>query len=173
MVNRRDAETPKGSTKIWSLRSASRRPFEELKLCVSASLPLTLFLALVGAGCSIPNLDPPECAASRTTVREFYSFHFGNEMKVSPGWLEGRKRFLTAELLERVETAGEGTDPFTTGTSDIPKAFRAAECRVVSPERAEYDVLLFWKDDSRTEQRKVKVQVAKVGEAWLIDSIER
>lgn len=94
-------------------------------------------------------------------------------MKVSPEWLEGRKRFLTAELLERVETANEGTDPFTTGTSDIPKAFRAGECRVISPERAEYDVLLFWKDDSRTEQRTIKVQSAKINDAWLVDRIEQ
>lgn len=135
-------------------------------LCVSVPLWLT-------SSCSIPNLDPPECSASRTTVREFYSLHFGNEMKVSSDGLKARKRFLTTGLLNEAENAAEGTDPFTTGTTDIPKAFRAAECRVISPERAEYDVLLFWKDDSRTEQRTIRVQAAKIGDSWLIDKIER
>ncbi|NOT47513.1 MAG: hypothetical protein HOP17_07155 [Acidobacteria bacterium] len=140
-----------------------------MRFCISASLLLTFIFA----SCSIPNLDPSECSASRTVVREFYSYHFGNEMKASPNGLDARKRFLTPELFKRAGSAVEGTDPFTTGTTDIPKAFRAGECRVISTERAEYDVLLFWKDDTRTEQKTIKVQAAKVDDAWLIDKIER
>lgn len=135
-------------------------------LCVSVSLWLQF-------SCGVPNLDPPECSASRTLIREFYSFHFGNEMKASPEGLEARKRFLTPQLYKSAASAAEGTDPFTTGTSDFPKAFRAGECRVISPERTEYDVLLFWKDDSRTEQKTINVEAAKIDDAWLIDKIER
>lgn len=134
---------------------------------------MLLALAVLLPGCDIPNLDPPECAASRTAVREFYSFHFGNDMKVSPDGIKLREKFLTSDLAAKSSGAAEGTDPFTTGTSDLPKTFRAAECRVISSDRIEFDVLLFWKDDTRTEQKAIKVQTAKVGEDWLIDRIER
>jgi len=125
------------------------------------------------ASCEIPNLDPPECSPARTAVREFYSFHFGNDMKFSPDTLKLREKFLTSDLVKTLSVAPEGTDPFTTGTDDTPKTFRAAECRVISPGRAEFDVLLFWRDDTRTEQRTIRIQAAKVGENWLVDRIER
>lgn len=137
-----------------------------LFLCVSASLWLL-------SGCGVPNLDPPECAASRTTVREFYSLHFGSEMKFSADGIKQRERFLSPNLIASVRGTAEGADPFTTGDADIPKAFRAGECRVISPERTAFDLLLFWKDDVRSEQRKIVVQAVKAGDKWLIDKIER
>lgn len=94
-------------------------------------------------------------------------------MRVSAEGLKVRTKFLTPELLKRIEGAGEGTDPFTTGTDDLPKAFRADECRVLSPERTELDVLLFWKDDTRTEQKKIRVQTVRKGEQWLVDEVIR
>ncbi len=123
--------------------------------------------------CSVPNLEPPECTASRVAVREFYSFHFGNDMRISLEGLKAREKFITPALLKGVQKAPEGTDPFTIGSNDLPKAFRAGECRVISPDRTEFDVLLFWKDDTRSEQRAVKVQAAKVDERWLVDRIVR
>lgn len=172
MVNRRDAKTP-GRKEIWSLGAELLNFLAALRFGVSASRGLILFLTFASVGCSIPNLDPPECAESRTVIQEFYSFHFGNEMRVSSDGLAARKEFLTPEMFIAGSTAAEGTDPFTTGTNDIPKAFRAGQCRVISPERTDHDVLLFWKDDSRTEQRVIKVQVAKIEDGWLIDKINR
>lgn len=136
-----------------------------------AALFLTLTCGL--AACSLPNLDPPECAASRTVLREFYSYHFGNDMKFSQDGLKSRERFITPSLSQSVVNTAEGSDPFTTGDSDIPKAFRVAECRVLSPDRAEYAVLLFWKDDRRSEERRIAVQVAKIDGNWLVDKIVR
>lgn len=140
---------------------------------LSKSLCVSVSLWLVFSACSIPNLDPPECTASRTVVREFYSFHFGNDMKASADGLKARAKFITPGLLKKAETAAEGTDPFTTGTDDLPKTFRPGECRVISPDRTEFDVLLFWKDDTRSEQRKIKVQAAKSGDQWLVDDVIR
>lgn len=130
------------------------------------------WLILVSTGC-IPNLDPPECSASRTTVREFYSFHFANEMSFSEEGLKKREHYLTPEMVQQLGNAAEGTDPFTTGDGDFPKAFRPGECRVISPDRTVFDVLIFWKDDTRSEQRSIKVTVQKIGDKWLIDKVER
>lgn len=94
-------------------------------------------------------------------------------MKFSAESLKQRERFLSPALIERVRKSQDGIDPFTTGDADLPKAFRAGECRVISPERTEFDVLLFWRDDSRSEQRNIRVQTAKTGETWRIDKIER
>lgn len=152
---------------LGSLKCSSNEYRSLKKLCVSVSLWL---IALTSA-CSIPNLDPPECTASRTSVREFYSFHFGNDMKFSPDGLKQRERFLSSALIENARKTTEGTDPFTTGDADLPKAFRTGECRVILPDRTEFDVLLFWKDDTRSEQRTIKVQAAKIADSWRIDKI--
>ena len=136
-------------------------------------LSVALFSAIFGFGCGIPNLDPPECAASRTAVREFYSYHFGNDMKFSPEGLKQRERFLSPALVAELRASKEGTDPFTTGTDDLPKAFRAGKCRTLSPDRTEFDLLIFWKDDIRNEQRSMKVEAVKSGDTWLVDKIKR
>lgn len=129
-------------------------------------------LLVLLSGCGVPNLEPPECSAARTAVREFYSFHFGNEMLFSPEGLKQRERFLSPALIEQIGKAPEGTDPFTTGDADLPKAFRAGECRVLTPDRTQFDLLIFWKDDVRTEQRTLKVEAVKTENGWLVDKIE-
>lgn len=140
-------------------------------LGVSSALRFALLLTL--AGCSIPNLETPACVDARNALREFYSFHFGNSMTFSHEDLKVRERFLTPELAEKLRGSQEGTDPFTTGTADIPKAFRAAECEETSPVTTNIDVVLFWKDDTRTEERKINVEMAKRGDAWLVAKIDR
>ncbi len=135
-------------------------------VCVIAAL------AAVSA-CGVPNLDPPECSESRTAVREFYSFHFGNEMGFSVANLEARKRFITPDLFETFKDSADGSDPFTTGTSDIPKAFRVAECKVLSEGNVGFEVLLFWRDDTRSEQRTIRVEAQKIDGQWLISRISQ
>jgi hypothetical protein len=150
------------------IRSRSSLINKVLFLCVFVPLWPMLFSA-----CGVPNLDPPECSASRTVVREFYSFHFGNDMRFSEEGLKQRERYLSPALIDEARKGKEGTDPFTTGDADFPKAFRAGECRVISPDRTSFDLLLFWKDDVRSEQRKIKVEAVKSGAKWLIDKIEK
>jgi len=94
-------------------------------------------------------------------------------MKFSPENLKLRERFLTLELSNQVASSSVGVDPFTTETDDIPKAFRVAECTEISPDQTEFRVLLFWRDDARTEQREIKVEVVKQNEKWLVDKVRR
>lgn len=130
-----------------------------------------LLTACCSLSCSIPNLESPSCIDSRNALREFYSYHFGNSMTFSQADLKAREKFLTPEFAARLQSSQEGTDPFTTGTSDIPKAFRAGECREISPERTAFEVLIFWKDDARSEERRINVELTKRGDNWLVDNV--
>lgn len=126
---------------------------------------------LLIAACSIPNLESASCTESRNAVREFYSFHFGNSMSFSADDLKRREKFLTPEFVEKLKGSKDGTDPFTTGTTDFPKAFRVTGCRETTPNRTALQVLLIWRDDSRTEERKIDVEAEKRGENWLISNV--
>jgi hypothetical protein len=121
--------------------------------------------------CSIPNLEAPECTAARTTVREFYSFHFGNDMKPSAENLRQREKFLSKELLKTLAASNETAKDYFTATDRYPKAFRAGSCEVISPEKTVLGILLFWKDDTQSEQREIKVEAVKENGNWLIDKV--
>lgn len=142
---------------------------------VGSRLKVAYFCLLLSAtcllACSVPNLESPACIESRTAVREFYSYHFGNDMKFSPESLKLRERFLTPELSERIAAAQKGVDPFTTGTDDIPKTFRVAECKEISPKQTEFRLLLFWRDDTRSEQREINLEAVKRNEKWLVSRL--
>lgn len=137
---------------------------------VAASLCL-LLTAYCQLNCSIPNLEKPECTEARNTVREFYSFHFGNEMQFTKENLELRKRFLTHEFFDKLNGGAQSIDPFT-NTADLPKAFRVGECNVIEPgKRTDFQVLLFWKTNERSEQRSVHAEAVKIDDKWLIDNV--
>ena len=123
--------------------------------------------------CSLPSLESPACTESKNAVREFYSHHFGSDMKFTPESLKPLERFLTPEFRQTVSGAKEGTDPFTTGSDDIPKAFRVGDCREITAERTESSVLLFWRTDERTEQREIKVETVDRNDTWLVNNISR
>ncbi len=130
------------------------------------------FFVFTFAACSIPNLEKPECTAARQAVKEFYSFHFGDQMKPSKENLRKREKFLTDEL-NRALAAPEtetATDYFTQ-TDDYPKAFRIGECAATDENRTVFQVVLFWKDDTRSEQREVKVESVKQNGKWLINRV--
>jgi hypothetical protein len=141
------------------------------RLCVSASLRLILFAALFTSACSIPNLSSQECIDAKPAVREFFSFHFGNDMAFSQENLKLREKFITPRLKSELETRQGTADPFTVNSDDVPRAFRVGECSTAAPDRAVYDVLVFWKDDTRTDQRTIKVELQKIGEQWLVDRV--
>jgi len=122
--------------------------------------------------CSIPNLEKPECTEARQTVREFYSFHFGNDMKLSKENLQKRERFLTDELKQNLAAQAENSKDYFTATDDYPKAFRVGDCNVAGENKIVFQVVLFWKDDSRSEQREIKVTIVKRNDKWLIDKVE-
>lgn len=130
-----------------------------------------LLIAYFVQACSIPNLETPDCTAARNVVREFYSFHFGNDMKFSQENLILREKFLTPEFAGRLRNENPSTDPFTL-TADTPKAFRVGACTASEPEkRAAFEVLLFWKTDTYSEQRSLKVDAVNAGDKWRIDKV--
>ena len=122
--------------------------------------------------CSVPNLEKPECTEARSAIREFYSFHIGNDIKPSAKNLKLREKFLSRELFEMRSASNETAKDYFTGTDDYPKAFRVGSCEVVSPDKTVLGVLLFWRDDTRSEQREIKVEAVKENEKWLIDKVE-
>lgn len=126
---------------------------------------------LVALACSIPTLESSDCSAARQAVKEFYSFHFGNEMQFTPENLVLRERFLTPEFAASLAGRKIDGDPFTTGTNDFPKAFRVGACERAQPGGASVGVLLFWRDDVRSEQRKIYVETVKRDGKWLVNNI--
>jgi hypothetical protein len=43
---------------------------------------------------------------------------------------------------------------------------------VASENKVVFQVVLFWKDDTRSEQREIKVETVKRNDKWLIDKVE-
>jgi hypothetical protein len=134
-----------------------------------------LLFAFFLQACSVPNLESPECAAARQSVREFYSYHFGNEMKFTAENLKAREKFLSPELTSNLQKFLTDSDPFTlTSSDDSPKAFRVGGCQTIGADKAELQVLLFWKEAARSEQREIKVEAVRdggAGEKWLVNNI--
>jgi len=104
-------------------------------------------------------------------VREFYSFHFGNDMKFSSDNLRSREEFLTPAFVDRLRQHDSAFDPFTL-TDDHPKTFRVGECQLVElGKRVSFDVLLFWKTDTESIQRSIKVDALREDGGWLIETV--
>lgn len=137
---------------------------------------LTVFFCILSVafllGCgSVPNLESPECIESRDNVKQFYSFHFGNEMKFSQENLKLRDKYLTPQLFKSLQNSPPENDVFTTNNTDFPKAFRLGSCETIAPDKTETQVLLFWKTDTRSEQREIKIESIKNNNQWLINRV--
>jgi hypothetical protein len=133
---------------------------------------ILIFVISMGlASCSIPNLQPEECTEARPAVREFFSFHFGNEMSFSQAGLALRERFLTPRYAAQLKTRTGTADPFTVNSDDVPRAFRVGQCVSPGPDQTVFDVLVFWRDSERTDQRTIRVEAVRTGDTWLIDRV--
>ncbi len=174
-MNRRDAET-RSKTKydikdgIFASVFIRANPRLIFLLCVSASLRFAVTVITLAA-CSIPNLEAPECTESRNAVKQFYSFHFGNDMRPSPENLKLREKYLSSELFESLSRRPESPKDYFTATENYPKAFRIGTCEVISADATRLQVLLFWRDDTKSEQKEVTVEVVKADDKWLIDDV--
>lgn len=134
----------------------------------------TLILAstfLLLTNCSVPSLESEECRQARDTVKRFYSYHFASDMKTAAADLENRAEFLSADLKKNLEDRANSPTDYFTQTDDYPKAFRVGTCENISQERVNFGVLLFWKDDTRNEQRKMNVEAVNQGGKWAIDKV--
>lgn len=145
-----------------------------MTLAVSPRLGVFCCLLLAAAfqlNCSIPNMESPECADAREAVRSFYSFHYANDIAMSPENLKLREKYLTPELYQMLMTEKPAQDYFT--NSDTPlKAFKPAACKIDDPNTAEIGVHLFWKpNDETTIQKEITVEAIKRDEKWLINKV--
>ncbi len=138
------------------------------RLKVILCLSLSAFCLL---SCSIPNLEKPECTDARQTVKEFYSYHFGNDMKPSKENLKEREKFLSADLKQTLAAQPETTTDYFTATDDYPKAFRIGECAVTNENITVFQIVLFWKSDTRSQQSEVKAELIKQNDKWLVNRI--
>ena len=117
-------------------------------------------------------MESRECTEARNTVKEFYSYHFGNDMKFTKENFGRREKFLSDELKRKLETQPESATDYFTATDDYPKAFRVGGCQAVEPnKKVTMQVLLFWKTDTRSEQREIHVEVVKENDKWLVNGI--
>jgi len=133
-------------------------------------LLFTFYFLLFTSACSIPNLEKPECREARDVVREFYSLHFGGDMKPSEEYLRKREKYLTDDWRFFISKNLNDRHDYFTLTEDYPKAFRVGNCEVIEPnKKVSFGVLLFWKDDTRSEQREIKVEMVKSDDRWLIN----
>jgi hypothetical protein len=137
---------------------------------------LFTFYFLLCSACvtgSIPNLDEPECAASREVVKKLYSYHFDKNMLFSQEGLKERERFLTPEFFQSLQKLQTENDVFTTDSADIPRAFRLSDCKVIAPDKTNVEVLLLWRNESESRQQIIKAEVVKQADKWLINKILR
>ena len=123
------------------------------------------------SSCSIPSLEKPQCTAARDTVKRFYSLHFGNDMHPSPENLKASKQFLTSDLIKALSTSSETTKDYFTATDNYPKAFRVGSCTSDSEDKATLQIVLLWRDDTKSEQKEVYVETVLVGDKWLINKV--
>ncbi|MFN0277657.1 MAG: hypothetical protein ACKVRN_03540 [Pyrinomonadaceae bacterium] len=119
----------------------------------------------------MPNLESPQCIEARDTVKRFYSFHFGNDMSSSAENLKAREEFLTSELKSTRTSSSETAKDYFTATENYPKAFRLGSCNSESNEKVTLQVLLFWRDDTKSEQKEVQIESIKVRDKWLINRV--
>jgi hypothetical protein len=92
-------------------------------------------------------------------------------MKPSTENLKLREKYLTADLLKTLSASNETALDYFTAATDYPKAFRTGTCKVISPSETEFQVIFFWRDDNRSEQKEVTVDTIKQGDKWLINKV--
>ncbi len=132
-----------------------------------------LFSVVFQLNCSIPNLETNDCTEARNTVKELYSYHFGNDMKFTKENLKQREKYLTDDLKKQLENQPESAVDYFTATDDYPKAFRLGKCEVVEADKmVNIQIVLFWKTETRNEQKEVQVEVVKQNNDWLVNKVE-
>ena len=140
-----------------------------MKARISFLFCLLLF-AFCSLDCSLPVLESAECSESREAVRQFYSFHYANDISPTPENLKAREKYLTPELYQTLLGEKLPKDYFTFSETP-PKAFRVAGCTMVDANKTELGVHLFWKDETKTTQNEIEVEAVKQGNKWLVNKV--
>ncbi len=134
---------------------------------------LAVLYSMFVSACSIPIFEKPGCAEARDSVKQFYSFHFGNGMTPSEENLLQRKIYLTDELFGSLSQAPLTRVDYFTASENYPRAFRVGACEANAPNNPTFRVLLFWRDDTKSEQKEIRVEMLKPGSRWLINKVSK
>ena len=92
-------------------------------------------------------------------------------MKPSKENLQKREKYLTAELKQNLAAQVDGARDYFTATDDYPKAFRIGSCEVAGENKTIFQIVFFWRDDARSEQREIKVETVRENDKWLINKV--
>ncbi|REJ77705.1 MAG: hypothetical protein DWQ47_15150 [Acidobacteria bacterium] len=117
--------------------------------------------------CSVPNLEPKSCIEARGELKKLYSLHFDRGFDPDERYRKDRDEYLSNRLKSSIDA---GEEDYLTQTADHPKAFRIGECGELA-ERVQFEILLFWKDDSRDEQREILVDMVRDESVWKVDRV--
>jgi hypothetical protein len=85
--------------------------------------------------------------------------------------LEAAAPFVTEELRRTLNNAPTTAVDYFTQTDDYPRTFKVGTCSVQPNGHAVLDLILLWRDESRTQQREIKVETVKQSDKWLIDKV--
>jgi hypothetical protein len=135
-----------------------------LRVCVAAAF------AAWSIACSAPSLEDPRCAEAQDRVRRFYSLHFDRN-GVGSGTDSDTRPYLSDRLAsELTANQAAGADYFTAGDR-FPKAFRVGTCTLRGDQNADIDVLMLWRDNEISDQRRINVKAVKPADNWVIDAV--
>lgn len=125
--------------------------------------------------CSLPTLESQQCNDASLAVKQFYSFHFGNDMTPTADNLKASERFLTTKLFSDLSTAPAGKTDYFTMSDEYPKTFKIGRCESPDAEHANVQVQVYWLQEhgstKDTTQRSLKVSTVKTGNDWLINDV--
>lgn len=144
-----------------------------LRHATASAIAVCVILCASCSRISLPTLEAPECTQARDQVRRFYSNHFGGSLSPSVEDLKRKQDFVTPSLYRSLESRADTPEDYFTATDDYPRAFRVAGCRAESTDRVVFEILLFWRDDQRSEQGEIETALVRIGDKWLIDSVNR
>jgi len=123
-------------------------------------------------GCRFYSLEPIECTEARVAAKQFYSFHFGNDMAPTAENLRLRQRFITPEYYDTVlnPTDEPGLDYFTQ-SNEYPRTFKIGKCVDSSSDKATFVLQVYRRDDFSTEQREKLFGLEKRNNLGLIAGV--
>jgi hypothetical protein len=155
--------------------SATGMLFARVFSSANLKKPFVFLLPALGFllfGCSIPTLEKPECVEAKDHVKQFYSFHFGSEIKPGAESLRAREKYLSPRLFDALSKQDSTARDYFTQSEEYPRAFRVGGCSLEAPDRTVFEVLLFWRDGTDSRQMKILVEAVRGPDRWLIDKVE-
>ena len=84
--------------------------------------------------------------------------------------LKARERYLTSDLYKAL-SASAGSKDYFTASDEFPKTFKMGKCELPQTDRANVQVQIYWRDDTKTVQKEVNVEAVNQKDTWLINKV--